>query len=69
MDIKMPVMNGLEATKIIKDRKTDVAIIAQSAYTSGTDKQAALKAGCNDFISKPVNMSVLFELIKKYKKS
>lgn len=68
MDIKMPVLNGLEATKIIKKKSPGIAVIAQSAYTSNIHKDKAIEAGCDDFISKPVNMNLLFELIKKYKR-
>jgi CheY-like chemotaxis protein len=51
MDVNMPVMNGYNATKLIREFRTDVIIIAQTAYYD--DREVALKSGCNDFISKP----------------
>jgi len=68
MDIKMPVMDGLEATKIIKTFKPDVIIIAQTAYFTSTDKIIAMESGCDDFISKPINKEEFYSLIKKYLK-
>ncbi|MBW8332923.1 MAG: response regulator [Prolixibacteraceae bacterium] len=53
MDIKIPVMNGFEATRLIREFKSDIPIIAQTAYSSNHDMQKALACGCNDFISKP----------------
>lgn len=53
MDIKMPVMNGHEATRKIREFNPGLPIIAQTAYTSEQDKNNAFQSGCNDFISKP----------------
>jgi len=66
MDIKMPVMNGLEAAQKIKATFPDLPIIAQTAYSTESDKELAFKYGCNDFISKPINKEKLFGLIHKY---
>jgi len=66
MDIKMPIMNGHEATIKIKEKLPNLPIIAQTAYSTETDKQMALKHGCDDFISKPINKENLFGLINKY---
>jgi signal transduction histidine kinase/ActR/RegA family two-component response regulator len=66
MDIKMPVMNGHEATKKIKSTFPNLPIIAQTAYSTESDKQTALEYGCDDFISKPVDKENLFELMNKY---
>ncbi|MBQ3698281.1 MAG: response regulator [Prevotella sp.] len=55
MDIKMPLMDGLEATRQIKSRKPDIPIIALTANAFDSDRQMAMDAGCNDFLSKPVN--------------
>jgi PAS domain S-box-containing protein len=66
MDIKMPVMDGNEATRQIRQFNTDVIIIAQTAYAFSGDKELALEAGCNDYITKPINMTLLFELIKRH---
>ena len=66
MDIKMPVMNGLEATKKIKSFKPVVPIIAQTAYCTTADKVLAMESGCDDYISKPINKDEFFSLLKKY---
>ena len=59
MDLKMPIMNGFEATRLIKEFRPNLPIIAQSAYTSDEDKEKAKDAGCNDFISKPIKKEIL----------
>jgi len=66
MDISMPVMDGYEATKEIRSFNKDVVIIAQTAYGLSGDKEKALKAGCNDHISKPIRNKDLYSLIRKY---
>jgi PAS domain S-box-containing protein len=66
MDIKMPVMDGLEATGIIKKMAPDLPIIALTAFAFESDKEKVLKAGCDDYLSKPVNKEVLYTMIKKY---
>ena len=55
MDIRMPILNGLEATKQIKTLSPNLPIIAQTAYAISGDKELALKAGCDNYISKPIN--------------
>ena len=54
MDLKMPIMNGFEATKIIKEFRPDLPIVAQTAYSTNDEKKQAFSAGCDDFISKPI---------------
>ncbi len=66
MDLKMPIMDGFEATKLIKVMRPDLPIIAQSAYAFSNDKDKARIAGCNDFISKPVKHELLISMIIKY---
>ncbi|MBA7543438.1 Aerobic respiration control sensor protein ArcB [subsurface metagenome] len=66
MDIKMPKMNGYEATRQIKQIRPTLPVIAQTAFASLLDKQKSLDAGCDDYISKPINKDVLFEMVKKY---
>ena len=66
MDIKMPVMNGLEASKQIKSFNPDVSIIAQTAYSTSLDKVLAKESGCDGFISKPINKDEFYSLLKKY---
>ncbi len=64
MDIKMPRMNGLVATKKIREFNPDVKIIAQTSYGFSTDKDKALEAGCNDYLTKPIKIDVLFSKIQ-----
>lgn len=66
MDIKMPNLDGLEATKIIRELSSTVPIIAQSAYAYEHDRKAAALAGCSDFISKPISQKKLKEIINKW---
>ena len=66
MDIKMPEMNGYEATQQIRQINPDVIIIAQTAHGLKGDRENALMAGCNDYLSKPVNANELLNVINKY---
>ena len=66
MDIKMPNINGLEATKQIKAIRPQLPVIAQTAYAMQDDEYKALQAGCNDYISKPIDANKLIGLMKKY---
>lgn len=66
MDIKMPVLNGIEAMKKIKGIYPDLPIVAQTAFYTEADKQEALDLGFDDFISKPVEKKVLFSIMRKY---
>ena len=70
MDIQMPVMNGYDAAKKIRRMddlpKADIPIIAMTANAFSEDKQAALDAGMNDHVAKPINMNVLVPTIQKY---
>jgi len=67
MDIKVPDMDGYEVTGQIRQFNKDVIIIAQTAYGLIGDKEKAIAAGCNDYISKPIDKDLLIELIKKYR--
>ncbi|GET31632.1 hypothetical protein PbJCM13498_04950 [Prolixibacter bellariivorans] len=69
MDIKMPVMNGHEASEKIKSKRPNLPIIAQTAYSTESEKKLALEHGCDDFISKPIKEEKLFELIYTYLKT
>ena len=66
MDIKMPGMDGYEATRQIRQFNNEVVIIAQTAYALVGDREKASKAGCNDYISKPIKKQELNALIEKY---
>jgi CheY-like chemotaxis protein len=64
MDIKMPIMDGYEATRQIREYYPDIPIIAHTAYHEENDQQKAFRAGCTDFISKPVHQDFLLSVIK-----
>ncbi|MDP3644172.1 MAG: response regulator [Bacteroidota bacterium] len=66
MDILMPDIDGYEATRQIREFNTTVVIIAQTAYALSGDREKAIEAGCNDYISKPIRKDNLMELIQKY---
>ncbi|HYW95984.1 MAG TPA: response regulator, partial [Bacteroidales bacterium] len=66
MDLKMPVMNGYEATEIIKSICPDVPVIAQTAYSTESDKAMSLKHGCDAFISKPLKRDEFLGLVYEY---
>ena len=65
MDINMQVMDGYEATKEIKAFRPQLPIIAQTAFAIAGDREKALKAGCDDYISKPIKFEDLMEKIEK----
>ena len=66
MDIKMPVMNGLEATKAIKEKHPDLPIIALTANAFDSDRQLAFEAGCDGFLAKPVSSDICISTINKF---
>jgi len=66
MDIKMPIMDGLKATRLIKAKYPDLPVVAQTAYTSAEEKKDILAAGCDEYISKPVKKQKLLEILHKY---
>ena len=66
MDIKMPIMDGLEATKAIKAKHPDLPIVALTANAFDSDRQLAMDAGCDDFLSKPVSSEACLQTIKRF---
>lgn len=68
MDLKMPEMGGLEATKKIRETNKVVPIIALTAYAFESDRLSALEAGCNDFVAKPINHQQLIETLNLFNK-
>ena len=66
MDIKMPVMDGLEATRQIKAAHPELPVLALTANAFDSDRQLVFEAGCNDFLSKPVNAAKCLEMIAKF---
>lgn len=66
MDLKMPVMSGIDATKKIREFNQTVPIIAITAHALGGDKEKCTMAGCNDYVAKPIDSSILFKTIAKH---
>lgn len=66
MDIKMPDLNGLDATRQIRKFNPNLPIIAQTAYALVGEKNKCLSAGCNDYISKPINRESLLKMITSF---
>ena len=66
MDIRMPEMNGLDATRIIKEVNSEVPVIALSAYAFEENSREAKNAGCDDFMAKPFKVENLIDIVKKY---
>lgn len=69
MDVKMPVMDGLEATRRLRAQSYRNLIFALTAHASNEDQQACLKAGCDGYLSKPVDMNLLSEMMQNYASS
>jgi PAS domain S-box-containing protein len=68
MDIQLPVLNGFEATRLIKKINPQIPIIAQTAYAMSNDKKKAFEAGCDDFITKPILKDPLIQKLAYYLK-
>lgn len=66
MDIRLPEMDGYEATSMIRKTNKDVVIIAQTAYAFSSDKDKAIESGCNDYVSKPIRREELLKKINHY---
>lgn len=66
MDFKMPVMDGLEATCKIREFNSEIPIIALTANAYDSDREHAYEAGCNEYMSKPIDAMALRLLLKKY---
>jgi CheY-like chemotaxis protein len=69
VDIKMPVMDGYEVTRTIKKMNPSMPVIAQTAFASKDDERKAYQAGCDGYISKPVDTRALLELVDKLKRN
>lgn len=69
MDIKMPIMDGIESSIKIKQINPKITIIAQTAYAFNTEKELFLSIGCDDYIAKPIEKEALLRLIQKYSRA
>lgn len=66
MDIKMPIMDGLTATKLIKEKHPELPVIALTANAFDSDRQLAMDAGCDEFLSKPISSELCLKTIAKF---
>jgi len=66
LDINLPLLNGYEVVKRIKEKKPNLPVIAQTAYALGGDREKTLAAGCDDYVSKPISISVLLKKIDAF---
>lgn len=66
MDISLPVMDGYEATRQIRQILPSIPILGLSAHAMAGDEQKAMQAGCNDYLTKPVDDDLLIQKIKEY---
>ena len=66
MDVQMPEMNGLDATRNIKKFRPELPIIAQTANAIAEERQKCFEAGFDDFVTKPINISELFMKIEQW---
>jgi signal transduction histidine kinase/DNA-binding response OmpR family regulator len=69
MDIQMPVMDGIEATKLIRKSGSEIPVIAMTAHAMKGDREKFLSEGMNDYIAKPLKIKEVFEVIEKYTSS
>jgi CheY-like chemotaxis protein len=66
MDLKMPVMDGFEATRQIKAKCPDLPVVVLTANAFDVDREAAEEAGCDEFLSKPISSQKCLDMIAKY---
>lgn len=67
MDLKMPEIDGFEATRQIKKMRPTLPIVAQTAYAFAEDQEKAMSAGCDEYLSKPIKTHMLLEIVNKYR--
>ena len=68
MDIRLPRMNGIEATSKIKEINPQMPVIIQTAYEMSCAMDEAIESGCDDFITKPIDIQTLFSILQKHLK-
>jgi len=67
MDLKMPGIDGFEATRKIKEIRPNLFVIAQTAFAFDSDKEKAFAAGCDEYITKPIKKDLLLKKIRSYR--
>ena len=63
MDINMPLKSGYECTRIIKEERPDLPVVAQTAYAMSGEREISRQAGCDDYLSKPIKIKELLEIL------
>jgi len=66
MDLQIPILDGYAATREIKKINADVPVIAQTAHVMSGEREKCLEAGCNDYLTKPIRLQILFDTLSKY---
>lgn len=66
MDLRMPVLNGYDATQEIKKVRPNIPIIAQTAYSLDGDRTKSLEAGCDEYLTKPIDIPTLYSLLDRF---
>lgn len=66
LDIRLPDISGLEIAKKIREKNAGISIIAQTAHAMGDDRERCIRAGANDYISKPIDANNLLAMIRKH---
>lgn len=66
MDIKMPIMNGLEATRLIREEGGTLPIIMQTAYAFSADRENAIKSGASEVLVKPITLQALHDCLSNF---
>ena len=66
MDVRMPVMDGYEATALIKEFNPNIPVVIQTAFALAGDREISFEAGCDDYLSKPIKTNELFNILTKF---
>jgi signal transduction histidine kinase/CheY-like chemotaxis protein len=66
MDINMPLLNGYECTKVIKQERPDLPVIAQTAYAMSGEREVSRAAGCDDYLAKPIKVNELLDTLARH---
>jgi len=68
MDIRLPVMDGMQATKLIKQLRPDLPVLVQTAYAFDAEKNKIMESGCDEYLTKPLDQAKLTAVFHKYLK-